>query len=345
MSISAGEVSLSNRRETASVTEAVLVRTGVDRLSLSFPAEQWNPDPTGWDSVTIGRAGTPQEFTRRGTTVRSEDGRRQVFVGVSDVQGQPVEWAKVEFNPSRIVDPDGHSLAMVEDLAPALDVALGLAEDRVRWSCKVGEMRVKRIDLARDFSGVERPAYTIRGLGPVRRPWARRNLVHFDPSRSGAQTLMVGSGSGVVRLYDKWAETKGAAPEGTVRWEVEARDGWCNRYGEIRTMADVDDDGLERFAKDRWDWSAMGSEVSATERVVEQVMRSGLSYREQRQYLGHLMMMAAGVEVPAGTEAMAKWNRLTRKLGIVLGEETFASSGGFSSRLDWDSGSEVVSCG
>jgi hypothetical protein len=292
--------------------------------------------------VNVSRPGTPQQVERRNVNVRTKDGR-SCFVGVSGIPGRPGEWGKVEFNPSRMADPSGHGLATVQEAHDGLEEALRLARQVVAWDAATSEMRVKRIDVARDFHDVERPEFVVRGLGPIRRPWARRNLVHFDPSRNGAQTLMVGSGSGVCRLYDKYEETEGAVPEGTLRWECEARDSWATRYGGIKRMGDVTDETVDRLAMDRWEWSAMGHEISADERVVEQVMRSGLTYAEQRSFLGHLMMLRAGVNAPASKESMAKWNRLTRSLGIVLGSDGLGE-GGFSARLDWDSGTEVVRC-
>jgi hypothetical protein len=313
--------------------------TGVDRLSVSFPVSDFNPDPTAWAAVKVNAPGTPQEVTRR-QVMLDEDGRK-CFVGVSGIPGRVGEWGKVEFNPSRMADPSGHGLATVQETHDGLAEALQMARQVIAWDAQAGEMRVKRLDVARDFFDVERPEFVVRGLGPIRRPWARLNLVHFDPSRNGAQTLMVGSRSGVVRLYDKHEETEGAVPEGTLRWECEARDSWCERYGGVRTMSDVSDESVERLASDRWEWSAMGHEISADERIVEQVMRSGLSHREQRMFLGHLMMLRAGVDVPMSTATAAKWNRLTRSMGIVLGD----GDGTFSARLDWDSATEVVTCG
>jgi hypothetical protein len=218
-------------------------------------------------------------------------------------------------------------------------VAVELACPAVRG---VKDLNVKRVDLTRDFE-CERPDFYLRGLGPVKRPWARRNLVHFDPSRNGAQTLMVGSGAGVVRLYDKCAETEGAAPEGTLRWEAECRSGWATNYGGICKVSDLHDAKKSAaLAANRWEWSAMGVEVSARSRVIEKVQRSGLSPAKQRGFLGWLVMSAEGITSPMGYETSAEYSRLARQLGVSLGTEALGESTGFVGRLDWDTGREVL---
>lgn len=286
--------------------------------------------------------GSPQAARTWSGSAPIGDGVK-VFVGVQEVPGRGETWAKVEFNPSRVVDPDGHGLAAVRELPGAVEAALRAAGSLVEAGSEVGEMRVKRLDVARDFEGVERPDFYVRGLGPVARPWARLNLVHFDPQRRGAQTLMVGSRtSGVVRLYDKAAETDGVVAEGTLRWEAEARGGWCKQYGEIGVLADVSEESVGQLARDRWEWSAMGVEVCATDRVLEKVQRSGLSPAKQRSFLGHLLLRSRGMESPVGSRAAAEWNRLVRELGITLSGETFGGAGGFVGRLDYDSGREVM---
>ena len=110
-------------------------------------------------------------------------------------------FAKIEFNPARVVDPSGHSDGCGE-VHGALEAAVKAAECVVVGSGdgKPDSCRVKRLDVARDFQGVASPSGLIRGLVPVARKWARRNVVHSDPLRNGAQTLTIGSDAGAVRF-------------------------------------------------------------------------------------------------------------------------------------------------
>jgi hypothetical protein len=269
-----------------------------------------------------------------------------VFVGVAEILGTGETWGKIEFNPSRVGDPAGHSLASASALPAVVDQVLDIASSLLEPAVPdAGAMRVKRLDVARDFTGISRPDFIVRGLGPVHRPWARRNLVHYDPARQGAQTLMVGSGAGVVRLYDKNAETGGNAP-GVLRWEVEARGDWCRSYGGIKYLGDVDPETVAELGRNRWEWSAMGTEVTALESVVEKVMRSGLSFAEQRGVIGYLTMVAAGADVRAAKGTHAKYRRAAREIGIAVDPGSLSTdTGGFRARLDLETGRELLHVG
>jgi hypothetical protein len=301
----------------------------------------FEPDSTAWQQRATRNPGTPLEAdTWSGSVALNETAR--VFVGVQYVPQTGQTWAKLEWNPARQLDPAGYSLCpvacVITAAEDAMDRALPLLDPAIPH---VGVAKVRRIDIARDFENVDRPAYVVSGLGPIPRPWARRNLVHYDPARKGAQTLMVGSGAGVVRLYDKAAETDGKAA-GVLRWEAENRRDWCNKYGGISTVDDINDENVERLGRDRWEWSAMGTEVAAMEAVVEKVMRSGLSFAEQRALLGYMAMRTAGADVRAAKATHAKYRRQARELGVTM-EVASDEAASFSARLDLDAGTVVLS--
>jgi hypothetical protein len=267
-----------------------------------------------------------------------------VFVGISEID-RPKEgrqwWGKVEFNPSRLMDPAGVSLASVSASRGLVDGALGVAHPWIRPSCEVEELRVKRVDVARDFEGVVAPASLIRALAPVHRPHSRLNLVHADRGGHGAETLMVGSGAGVVRLYDKHVQSGGVAAAGTVRWEAECRE-WARSAG-LRTVADLEASKVSELARDRWEWSKVGVEVGCMSAVVDKVRQeSGLSVREQTMFLGFLVDQAHGGAYMPGKKALVKWRKVQRDLGIAVGElgSVGDQAAGFLRRLDWESGRE-----
>jgi hypothetical protein len=264
------------------------------------------------------------------------------YVGVQVTHEVGRVVAKVEFNPSRIADPEGCSLAPAALVRGMVGQVVSAASEYVRpGDGDASAFRVKRIDVARDFEAVESPSALIRGLAPVPRPWSRRNLVHADPARNGAQTLMVGSGQGVVRLYDKAAETKGKVAVGTLRWEAENRASWAEKYGAIRTVEDICTESVGELALNRFDWSAMGIEVSSTHGVVEVLARSDLTDRERTMFLGWLVQQSTPYAWEPSSATGAKFRRLQRQLGVAVGPEAVASVG-FVSRLDWESGREVV---
>jgi hypothetical protein len=336
-------IPLSNRRGIASLTKDRPGRAfGVDRLSLSFPVREFDRDLASWGSVTESLSRDGQRVSRYGASLEL-DGGASVFVGVldrSDAPSRPI--GKVEFNPSRVEDPEGCSLAPVASCESAVLSAVGAAFEllTVDQGLRVEDLSVKRLDVARDFHDVSSPSATLRALGPVNRPWSRKNAVFSDPAAHGAQTLYVGSGAGGARAYDKHVETGGVAAPGTVRFEAECRSGWCDRYGGIVRLGDLDEDSVGRLALDRWEWSAMGVEVTSTAGVVEAVGQSGLSRREQAMFLGWLVSQSTAYAYEPSSASLAKFRRLQRSLGIAVGPEAVASVG-FVSRLDWESGSEV----
>jgi hypothetical protein len=88
----------------------------------------------------------------------------------------------------------------------------------------------------------------------------------------------------------------------------------------------------------------MGREVSATDRVVEKVIRSELSPAKQRGFLGHCLMESRGVSAPMGKATAAQYRRLQRELNVVLEAQMFEGGGGvgFVGRLDYERGREFV---
>jgi len=319
---------------------------GIDKLSLSFGVKDFAGEPSSWskhfDSFSPDGVKVTETFSR---TVELADGP-SVFCSVQrrlDVSERAPVRAKIEFNPSRVVDPAGFSLAGVEASMDAAGVAVRSVFPWVQPFEMAGysSYKVKRIDVAKDFHGVLSPGVLIRGLGPIPRKWARRNSVWADPHSHGAQTLSVGSGAGMVRLYDKFEETEHKVEPGTVRWETEAHGDWAANYGAIRTAADLNDENVATLAADRWEWSLMGVEIKSTAGVVDVLARSDLSGRQQATFLGWLVTQNTPYAFVPASKALAKYRRIQRELNIVLGPDVL-NSVGFSSRLDWESGTVVT---
>jgi hypothetical protein len=154
---------------------------------------------------------------------------------------------------------------------------------------------------------------------------------------------MVGSKAGVIRLYDKHAETSGVAPVGSLRWESECRAGWLSRYGGMKRLHDVNDEAAGRLAQNRWEWSQMGAEVAGDlSRLVGRVRATDLSEREQAGFLGWLVMQAAGdAWVPGSRSTLAKYRKVQRDLGVASPTD-LVTTGAVLRRLDWESGREVL---
>jgi hypothetical protein len=340
---------------------------GVDRLSVAFPLADWSHDPEVWGGGITRRPG-PGGSTSWNASValgRSVDQNAKklgggelpsIFVGVMERPGMPLPWGKIEYNPARVVDPDGVTLCPPEDVRATLREAVTTALQLVKPSVPLSDMRVRRLDVARDFQEVQSPSFYVRGLLNVRRPWARYSAVYNDPGKGGAESLRVGSGAGLVRLYDKNEESPEKAKAGHLRWEAECRRGWAERYGDVTTVADLTTDNVRHLAIDRWDWSSMGVEVAATDRVIDKILRAGhradclkgcadhLSPAEQRGFYGYLVFTARGWPTRVSKSTGAKYGRIARELCITLSVDApeAADESACVGRLDWVSGREVL---
>jgi hypothetical protein len=313
---------------------------GLDRVSITFPVRSWERDVLAWDRKGTTKEGTPEYSESLSTSVDVAPGA-QLFVRV--YQGESL-WmtrrGRIDFNPARLLDPAGHGLAPVESLRDVVGEALGLVRGLVRPSCSLGDVVLTRLDVARDFEGVENPAPLLHALVAGSRKWARSKCAYFDPHGADAQTLSIGSGgAGMVRLYDKYVETGGAVPRGTVRFEAECRKPWLKNYGGITTLSDVGDERVEELARNRWEWSEMGrAVVGSYDEVVAAVEGLGLSGKEAVALLGWIVAQWAGGAIqPSSRTTVSKYRKLTRQAGVCLavGEVT-------SRRLDFDLGTEVT---
>lgn len=332
-------------------------------MSLSFDVASFEPARFMSRSVV----GTFDPHAPQGVRERvrySEGGL--FFVGVAEMpSGEHV--GKVEWNPSRLVDPDGCSLATPDQARLSMHQAEAWVRERgVVPRHELARWRVKRLDVARDFAGVVSPSYFVRGLAQLKRAHARRSFVYNDPRSGNAETLFAGSGAGGVRLYDQHeAYADRGAAEGSMRWECEARAGWLSRVG-ITKVNTVTDERLSELLRERWEWSRMGVVVESAVGVVDAVeamvcrhergargKRScgcdGLSRPQADRMLGMLVREAYGLHRKMNDHTAADYNAFKRRLGLVMSPDDLpgllapeAAPVARRARLDLLAGAEVA---
>ncbi len=337
-----GQVCPSNREANPPKTGERQVRgVGIDKLSASFPLRSWDRDPSVWRSITVRQPGTVAAAERREASVPGSGW--EVFVGVQEVPEHPAFrwWGKVEFNPSRVLDPEGWSLCPVEAMSTAVARASMVASTVVEPASSVQEWRPKRVDVARDFSEVSSAPHLVRSLAAHPRAWARRNFVHSDAHRNGAQTLTVGSGAGLARLYDL-ASAHGA-PDGSLRAEFECRSRWLASYGGISTVGHITPERVDALVRDRWSWSALGAEVAGSARALaEAVSRLGLSVPVRQRFIGWLVEQAAGLGGDVGENTGWRYRALQKQHGIVAAPDLLDVQQAVWRRLDLETGRELL---
>jgi ParB-like chromosome segregation protein Spo0J len=329
-----------NRRDSLRFSEA-----GVDWLALSFPVKGY--DPKAWDhsEQIIRDKGVGSRRTDKGGKrmwAHRPVRRSAVSISLTQVEERGVLAGRVEFNPARVIDPEGYSPCPYSNLMGTLAEVLPLVQRCLDVGLPPEEWRVARVDVARDFH-VRSPRTFIEGLRGVRPRY--RPQVNLRGRGDGMTLELRTRSSGMVRLYDKHEQSEGLAPPGTLRFEVEARGsrGWAERYGGIKVARDLTPGRLDDLLADRWEWTGFGSWVGGTgvAQALESMKGLGVSPSRRQAFLGWFIEVSLGGDDSLSHTRQAEYNRFLRQLGIV---PTFPalSAAGPMRRLDLQTGREVV---
>lgn len=189
----------------------------------------------------------------------------------------------VHGNPSRMTDPTGTSLRPLVQVMEALGEWWEVLSRVAHPEGSFEDMRVSRIDIARDFHDVRCFDDHRKALKRNRPPYARvvdsyRNNGHTDNG------ITVGSGSGKVKLYEKDRHPahgdRGAVP-GDMRFEIELRKGWLVKMvGAKPSVGTLGHELLAAEAQRKWDWSGVGAtlhlaDLHAVRREILHQQRAG----------------------------------------------------------------------
>lgn len=265
----------------------------------------------------------------------------------------------VEFNPSCFCSDDELSLCPPEALFRVISEVLDRAGNWMCFTCGPADLRVNRLDVARNIYGVTDPGRTLLGLRSLPRRY--KPITELTSSGPVPETLTLRTKrAGGVRLYDKYAESRGmpsegaaaedrlnlgvwtGAPKGMMRFEVEARggaNGWLRRYGNIELVSDLNELNLRRLMKNRADWAMIEAVIMDEWSTVDQVFNLGLSCGTERGLLRYMLSLAKGKQPSVSEQTRKKYEDLIRKhkLSIVLN-----TSDAIGRRLDLKEGREVL---
>jgi len=221
----------------------------------------------------------------------------------------------VEFNPSRFVDPAGFGLAPLASVPSCIDEAISVAGEVVEFADELRLARVKRVDVTRDFTNVEHVSMLIKGFVGSHRPNARMTTLTLG-TNGVAEGLATGSRSGgKVLLYDKFIESGGKVPEGTLRYEAQCR-AWAQSQAGINTAMDLTEERLALLAWNRWLWSGFGSFVTGVPEVLELINRSDFSERVKRDLKGYIVLEQRGELGHLAPGTKSSYTQKLAKLGI-----------------------------
>jgi hypothetical protein len=308
---------------------------GVDRLCLGFPLD---PNSVAlsleyWKSTRGGRRAVLHPLP-------SSD-RCAVTVTLWE---HPNWKARMDFNPSRVYDPEGTSLCppgllryLVERLVRRMAVWFwpdGATIDEVTGELRVppavlDQMKLSRVDLARDYATEDAAKWVSKAEHC--RPAYGKQWTHGG--RGPGRTAYLGAKRDFFRVYDKHIQSKRLAPAGQVRAELELKGGW---RGDVTTLGKLTPLWMAwRFAE-RWVWSGLGDPIAAGH-PLEALLALDLSAARKAPVMGSFWAEECGRDIGLPKHTMNEHRRHWARAGAVPGLRVAASS----VRLDLETGREV----
>jgi|tagenome__1003787_1003787.scaffolds.fasta_scaffold20951861_4 hypothetical protein len=308
------EAVASNRGTTSPKTPRPMgaeIGMGIDKLAFSLEISKIIQNKTLWDRMNPQFA-EAHDYLTMNTSLHIK--ARRIGSGLRCV---------VEYNPSRIVDPYGHSLCRIEELFYTVGVIVHQLTGRVEIEGDVTDALVRRLDVARDFR-VADPQFYLTGLRPLHRRNGANPSLWYDEKSGAASSLRVGTSRlaharhpNHVTLYDKGLKAGTPETKGVLRWEMEGRT-WTERYGDIKTLADLTPARINTLAVNRWDWSRMGEVGVSEHEFVDHVWAADwLSVDEKVKFVGEFFAVRYGKRVFEG-RAREKFNRIQKALAVTL---------------------------
>jgi len=182
--------------------------------------------------------------------------------------------------------------------------------------------KVVRLDLVRDFSAVGDVGSVLDGLAMVEQPGRSKVRRFADPSRGAAETLRVGPRAWGCQLYDKYVETRGDAPAGSLRFETrlhqeQLRSVFAREHGgHFRTVEDLLREDSLAVAQRAW-FSRVGFDRSivAGSALSSMIADAGLSSRESAALWSYLT--CAGFASSLHRNSRRKYRNLAAGLGVA----------------------------
>ena len=246
----------------------------------------------------------------------------------------------LHFNPSRIVQPLGIGLCRPRDLPAVIDDVMEVVSKYVRPYGPTAYFKVRRINIARNFYGVDSPIRYLTGLFKIRRPHAKYTRT-WGGGDGKIGTLETGSKSGgKCKLYDKHLQSPHLAVPGTMRFEVEAHESWLKRLSGINTVSDLTVSAISKLMWNRMRWFSLETPVMNVKTAEERILRNqDLGTALQNGLLRYILERQFGLAISAKYQTVAKYGRILQELGIAVYADDVVEEQ--TCRLDFKTGTEV----
>lgn len=299
---------------------------GLDTVRFTVPVLGW-------------RDSAPDKVFDRRSRMVLDGGARVEFESCTG-QGN----AYVEASLPKVMVGDNLNPLPVSDMEAAVESVVASLDDYVVTGAHRGlvDLRVLRLDIARDFHGVAHAGVLLRGLDRVARPRTIHSRLHGHGDRP--ETLTVGTKSWSLTAYDKNVETGGAAEPGHLRCEVRLRakrlvQRWAAAHGGlVKVLADVTEEKMASLSKATFDAMGFGLAVTSPYAALDLVQAAALRPQERGSLLLQMMSDAKGVPSKMDAKTERKYRKIARDLGVHLSAGALSTS----VRLDWETGTEVT---
>lgn len=343
--------SSTDRRQLGSLLDTG--RFGIDTIDVIVPADHgvFAAFPLQRHRIVLDRStGALSDPKPTTSELQLDNG---VVVNARHVQGAPCVTASFPVpawlrGDNRFAASAEETRAVVRDFAAHLRLLLGLDD-------AADTARLRRLDIARDFTDVPEPARLLEELSRKPPGYGMRTELHRDLAHQGAQTVYRRNTRWTSRLYHRGEMYRDTArgsdrernlslatsEQGVVRFEVELR-ARALSYRGLTYPSSLHDDGLWRLAQIHWRRSAFDHRVGADECRLTR-MEDELDWKQRglvREYL--LSPARCQAEMAPGTSRKAR--ALAHRFGLTPADLTSAGEVP-AGRLDLDAGCFVDASG
>ena len=305
---------------------------GIDKVAIEIPLAAGIGDPklflSSLKNTLLGRWATKATTLHTGTGAKIE------------WQFLKTRWSiRIEFNPSRFIDPDGCTLATPnqtihvirelitefmfesEDALPCFVITDNDEIDIENWNPNwMNLIRVSRLDTAIDFT-IDNPRFDISNYNQIAPKYAKATSVTYSKKgQAETWTGVYSNKDGFPMLYDKTHQAqkkqiKQPPPIGTKRFEFRLGRQTLTR-AHIHTLADVNHTKFEYALRQGWEYSNVGSIVHSPDSWMEIVTNSDLDPMVKASLIGFLTAHSKGIDLGIGDKESNQMKVFARNLGI-----------------------------
>jgi len=321
---------------------------GIDRIAIEIPLAAGIGDPQMF-LTTIKNASTGRWGGKVAT--RHPATRTMLYW-----QFLKTRWSiRLEFNPSRFLDPDGCSLVLPEavpkivgllieeymlesdDALPLFLINANGEIDVNNWKQNWKELiRIGRLDTTADFL-ITDENFSVSLYKEIRPKYSKATQIAFDDGVPETWNGVFSSKDGFVQFYDKYAESKSRktrnhVQKGTFRFEYRLERKHL-RQSHIHTLADLTGQKFEIALRTGWENSRLETPVVHPKAWVNLVANSGLTAPEKAELVGYLESNRIGKDLGYRPKEIAALREKARGVGINF-RKKLATQGDLAMKLD-----------